>query len=194
MKSQKYILNILVIGILTIGAMWFALKDNYQIILDNKKLVARMQKYKNEVIRNYEVETGDLFSPANLIRIMSDEMDAHIQGLSRESDKIKNLKKKEEIISFLNGVSKTIVKFYEAQKQCIDMKNIFVEKMESTIGIKTFYQSLTRGYIPCGGEGFVISDIDGNVAKLVTRIGFSLANWQEDIIKGWMSDKRSASV
>lgn len=167
---------------------------NYQVIIDNKKLVARMQKYKNEVIRNYQVETGNLFSPANLIRTMSDEMDAHISGLSRETDKARNIKKKEELISFLNGVSETIDKFYEAQNQCIDIKNIFIEKMESTIGMKMFYQSMTRGYLPCGGEGFVVSDVDGNVAKLVTRIGFSLANWQEDIIKGWMSDKRSASV
>ena len=167
---------------------------NYGIIIDNKKLVARMQKYKNEIIRNYQVETGDLFSPENLIKVMSDEMDTHIKELSRETDKARNIKKKKEMISFLESVSKTIDKFYEAQNRCIELKNIFIEKMESTIGMKMFYQSMSRGYIPCGGEGFVVSDVDGNVAKLVTRIGFSLANWQEDIIKGWMSDKRSSSI
>lgn len=167
---------------------------NFELIINNKNLVARMQKYKNEIIRSYQVETGDYFSPNNLIKIMMDEADAHINKLSLESAKKKSLSKKEELKSFLESVSDTIEKFYEAQQKCIDLKNIFVEKMESTIGIKTFYQSLTRGYIPCGGEGFVISDVDGNVAKLVTRIGFSLANWQEDIIKGWMSDKRSSSI
>ncbi|MBP3853889.1 MAG: flippase-like domain-containing protein [Erysipelotrichaceae bacterium] len=34
MKTRNYILNILVIALLTIGALWFALKDNYQTILD----------------------------------------------------------------------------------------------------------------------------------------------------------------
>ena len=35
MKNQKMIVNILVIVLLTVGALWFALKDNYQIILES---------------------------------------------------------------------------------------------------------------------------------------------------------------
>ena len=33
MKSHKYILNILLIVCLTVMALWFALKDNYQVVL-----------------------------------------------------------------------------------------------------------------------------------------------------------------
>lgn len=33
MKSHKYILNILLIVCLTVIALWFALKDNYQVVL-----------------------------------------------------------------------------------------------------------------------------------------------------------------
>lgn len=33
MKQHKYVLNILVILILTLGALWFALKDNYETVL-----------------------------------------------------------------------------------------------------------------------------------------------------------------
>lgn len=35
MKTRRYLLNILLVLVLTLGAMWFALKDNYQIILDS---------------------------------------------------------------------------------------------------------------------------------------------------------------
>ena len=35
MKKQKYIWNILLILVLTLGALWFALKDNYQIVLSS---------------------------------------------------------------------------------------------------------------------------------------------------------------
>lgn len=35
MKKQKYVWNILLILLLTIGALWFALKDNYQIVLNS---------------------------------------------------------------------------------------------------------------------------------------------------------------
>lgn len=167
---------------------------NYTTILENKKLVARMQKYKNDVIRNYQVEIGNYFSPASIKKLMYDEANAHIETLSRDSAKQKSAHDRDALQDFLTSASKTIETFYEAQQLCIELKNIFIERMESTIGMRMFYQSLTRGYIPCKGEGFVVSDIDGNVAKLVTRIKFSLYNWQEDIVKGWTSEKRESSI
>ena len=35
MKNHKYILNIVLILVLTLGALWFALKDNYQVVLSS---------------------------------------------------------------------------------------------------------------------------------------------------------------
>ena len=34
-------------------------------------------------------------------------------------------------------------------------------------------------------EGFAVSDIDGNVVKLVDRGEFSFANFSPDVQKGW---------
>lgn len=35
MKKQRYVWNILLILLLTVGALWFALRDNYQIVMDS---------------------------------------------------------------------------------------------------------------------------------------------------------------
>jgi len=166
---------------------------HYEMIIQNKKVVARMQKYKNEIIRQHEVELGDYFSAQNLKAIMVDEINSHIAGLSRSNDIARNEKARDALAQFLDDTADAIEKFYNVQALCVELKNMFIKKMEKSVGMRMFYQSLTRGYIPCGGEGFVVSDAEGNVAKLVTRIGFSLANWQQDIIKGWMSDKRENS-
>lgn len=175
---------------------------NFELIISDKKLVSRMQKYKNKVIRDYHVEVGDLMSPSQLINQLLGEEDAHIESLTRESFKEASRKKKESFKKFLEGISVTLDKLYQVQEKMVDLKNIFVERIEKALrspdnpngSLRTFYQSLSRGYIPCGGEGFVISDVDGNVTKLVSRLDFSLSNWQEDIIKGWMTDKRSSSI
>ena len=34
MKKSKYVLNVLVILLLTLAGVWFALKDNYRQVLD----------------------------------------------------------------------------------------------------------------------------------------------------------------
>ena len=34
MKKSKYVLNFLIIFLLTIGVLWFALKDNYREVLE----------------------------------------------------------------------------------------------------------------------------------------------------------------
>lgn len=49
----------------------------------------------------------------------------------------------------------------------------------------TFYKSRTKGYIPSEGEGIAMSDMDGNIVKIVDRSTFSSYNRDPDIMSGF---------
>lgn len=49
----------------------------------------------------------------------------------------------------------------------------------------TYYKSRTKGYIPAEGEGIAMSDMDGNIVKIVDRSTFSSYNRDPDIMSGF---------
>lgn len=53
----------------------------------------------------------------------------------------------------------------------------------------TFYKSRTKGYIPSEGEGIAMSDMDGNIVKIVDRSTFSSFNRDPDILSGFSHDE-----
>ena len=49
----------------------------------------------------------------------------------------------------------------------------------------TFYRSRTKGYFPAEGEGIAMSDMNGNIVKIVDRSSFSSYNRDPDIMSGF---------
>ena len=76
--------------------------------------------------------------------------------------------------------------YYSLQKA----KNILIKRLSTASFVKTFLKT-TDGWKVTGQEGFVASDELGlNSIKLVDRLEFSYANFNQDVIKGWESDFR----
>ena len=67
----------------------------------------------------------------------------------------------------------------------VDMKYVIIAKLNTVGGIKTLLKT-TKGFEVTGQEGFVAIDHYGkNALKIVDRMGFSLANFSDQYIKGW---------
>ena len=67
----------------------------------------------------------------------------------------------------------------------VDMKYVIIAKLNKVEGIKTLLKT-TKGFEVTGQEGFVAIDHYGkNALKIVDRMGFSLANFSDQYIKGW---------
>lgn len=78
--------------------------------------------------------------------------------------------------------------YFEVQSAVTSIKNIFIDVLNSSLGMNMYYEKNVKdkkSMLPCKGEGYVITDDEGNVAKLVNRLDFSLANFDDDIVKGW---------
>ena len=65
------------------------------------------------------------------------------------------------------------------------LKLIFIKKLNNISTFETFLLTKDGKYIQTGDEGFAISDMYGNVVKLVDRYEFSFANFSPNITKGW---------
>ena len=50
---------------------------------------------------------------------------------------------------------------------------------------ETYLQTNSNRFINTGQEGFAVSDITGNIVKLVDRYEFSYAKFSPEIKKGW---------
>ena len=76
--------------------------------------------------------------------------------------------------------------YYSLQKA----KNMLIKRLSKASFVKTFLKT-TDGWKVTGQEGFVASDkLGANSVKLVDRLEFSYANFNDDVIKGWQSDFR----
>jgi len=65
-----------------------------------------------------------------------------------------------------------------------------IKRLSKASFVKTFLKT-REGWEVTGQEGFVASDKLGvNSVKLVDRLEFSYANFNQDVIKGWQSDFR----
>ena len=158
----------------------------YTELISDQKIVALMQKWKNQVIRSTRTETSYMDSDS-IINFIGAVYDTEIEKKKSEKGKADWRAKKEAMISNLRDKADVIDELYDAQSICIGIKNKLVSKLDNGLKspLASYYQSRTKGFIPCGGEGYVVSDIEGNVAKLVSRVDFSYNNWDDDIIKGF---------
>ena len=66
-----------------------------------------------------------------------------------------------------------------------ELKHLFLEKLNDIGKFQTFLKMKEGGTRKTGQEGFAVSDINGNVIKLVSRPEFSYANFSGDVLKGW---------
>ena len=163
-----------------------------QSIQDDEEL----QLYLN-TFENFEIKSKGTQLAADSATYVSELMDWVAARYDKEIAAKKQLKtqeayaaKKAAAVAKLQQLEASLRSVIEAQQDIIRIKELIIKKLNIFSSFKTLIRTLDRGYVPVGQEGFAVSDAEGNVQKLVSRLEFSFNNFSKDVIKGWMSDKR----
>lgn len=159
-------------------------KDFYYKAIEDKDYKGSLDIYRNVIIR-----TGSQGVKAKgFFDWITERLDKEIEKKKTEKGKIAWENKKQEVLSLLT--EDELDQIFDVQKEIIDIKEFFIHKLDNLSTIKTYLKYTNGNYIPANAEGYAISDVDGNVQKMVSRLEFSKANFSQDIAKGWTSEKR----
>ncbi len=169
----------------------FLLRDaSYNNIVSHSAIIELVEKFDNSRIRS---EVG-LSDPKGFIEefkaFVMAEAEKKAASLKKEASKAAKIEKGKEICDFIEENRTTFEKIYEVKNQVVELKEFFIRKLNKLGSFRTFVRHIDRGFLPCGQEGYAVSDIDGNIQKFVSRIEFSHNNFSKEIVKGWMSDRR----
>lgn len=169
----------------------FLLSDtSYNTIVSHSAIIELVEKFDNFRIRS---EVG-LSDPKGFIEefkaFVMAEAEKKAAALKKEASKAAKIEKGREICDFIETNRNTFEKIYEVKNQVVELKEFFIKKLNKLGSFRTFVRHIDKGFLPCGQEGYAVSDIDGNIQKFVSRIEFSHNNFSKEIVKGWMSDRR----
>ena len=163
---------------------------SYNDIVSHSAIIELVEKFDNSRIRS---EVG-LSDPKGFIEdfkaFVMAEAEKKAATLKKEASKAAKIEKGKEICDFIEKNRSTFEKIYEVKNQVVELKEFFIKKLNKLGSFRTFVRHIDKGFLPCGQEGYAVSDIDGNIQKFVSRIEFSHNNFSKEIVKGWMSDKR----
>ena len=163
-----------------------------ETISSNSDLKLYLSTFENYEIKNFATQLAKPATEylADLVVWVKARFDKEIEAKKQPKTKEAYEAKKLEALNMLDSMKEDLVSLVEAQKLVVEIKEAIIKKMNNLGRFKTLINTLDRGYLPVGQEGFAINDSDGNIHKLVSRLEFSFNNFSKDVIKGWMSDKR----
>jgi hypothetical protein len=147
-------------------------------------------------LQNHKVDKNEPIIPEQFVR----ELHAWItQRMRKEYLGLSNLKTKQGRLKKAGNIknqSKELHDIAEANEdvfyqiaKCIslavEIKQELINKMEEANRFITMVEKRDGTFNKTGGEGFVVSDVDGNFVKLVDRSAFSHFNRSPDVVKGF---------
>lgn len=161
--------------------------EGYEKLVSNEIIVLLLNTYRNYIIKESNRQFPDIQGLKEWIIARGEK-----EKEKKKTDKGKASveAKTQGLISVIDKNNDLILRIYEAQEFATTLKEMFISKLNSLSSMKSFVSHISQGYIATSGEGFAVSDIDGNVYKLVSRLEFSRNNFSKEIIKGWQSEKR----
>lgn len=154
-------------------------KDEYERIISDEKVCQILDRYRNILIRQGK-ETATYEGLKEHIENLAQ---ADIESKRTERGKKSTAERWEAIKEAL--VPELLDKIYDLQGWMVAVKEILISKENGLQTIKSFYLTRNSGIIPAAGEGYAVSDPNGNIQKFVSRLGFSAANFSDDVIKGF---------
>ena len=164
-----------------------------QTIRDNSDLKLYISTFENYEIKSFSTQFAktSIEYVEDLTRWVAARFDKEIA--SKKTAKAQEAYKaaKEKAVALILKLKPDLVTLVDAQKLIVEIKEAVIKKMNKLGSFRTLISTLDRGYLPVGQEGFAINDSEGNIHKLVSRLEFSFNNFSKDVVKGWMSDKRS---
>jgi hypothetical protein len=162
-------------------------KDTFNEISENEERLIRVKAFINSKIRQGERIRNPSVFVDDLISYIDDFYQKEIDKKKTESGKKATIDKKEVIMRYFNKTPKSqIVALFTLYNLIIDAKHMIISKLDKAKRIGTFLKT-ADGYQVTEQEGFVAIDHLGkNAVKLIDRLGFSRANFDQKYIKGWM--------
>lgn len=92
----------------------------------------------------------------------------------------------QELADLIDNNKSTITNIVEAINIAANIKmSMWAGLKQAKNDYSTFYRSRTKGYFPAEGEGIAMSDMNGNIVKIVDRSSFSSYNRDPDIMSGF---------
>jgi len=157
----------------------------YTKTLENKNLIALFNIFQNSLIKVGKI----IDDPDGYI----EEFKEFIQNRAlKEADKRKTEKGKEGVMTsfatFVDDIDQNHNTWFimvHIITEITKLKEMFIKKLNNIGQFQTYLKMKEGGLRNTNQEGFAVSDIDGNVVKLVSRSEFSYANFSPEVQKGW---------
>jgi hypothetical protein len=176
-------------SITSIKGQLLELASFLDFIAEDKPLQTYLTTFHNTLVKSGVDEYPADYS-SQLTAWVTAAFEKQAASKKRAVTKQAYIAKGEEQVALIAAHGDDIESLLMTQKQIMELKELFIQKLRHLAPMQSFVQHLDKGYVSTGGEGFTASDINGNITKLVSRLEFSRNNFSKDVVKGWMSDRR----
>lgn len=171
---------------------------DYDLLVNNTDFI----NFYVMTLQNNKVDKSELIDPETFVdelhKWVTGKMRKEYQGLEklktkagRDKKRISLDDKSKDLHTIIETNEPLLHKIAEALYIAADVKNQFITKLNSVNKWVNKVET-TFGMKDTNGEGFMVSDVDGNFVKLVDRSAFSYFNRNPDVIKGF--DARRGST
>ena len=171
---------------------------DYDLLVNNTDFI----NFYVMTLQNNKVDKSELIDPETFVdelhKWVTSKMRKEYQGLEklktkagRDKKRISLDDKSKDLHTIIETNEPLLHKIAEALYIAADIKNQFITKLNSVNKWVNKVET-TFGMKDTNGEGFMVSDVDGNFVKLVDRSAFSYFNRSPDVIKGF--DARRGST
>ena len=171
---------------------------DYDLLVNNTDFI----NFYVMTLQNNKVDKSELIDPETFVdelhKWVTGKMRKEYQGLEklktkagRDKKRISLDDKSKDLHTIIETNEPLLHKIAEALYIAADVKNQFITKLNSVNKWVNKIET-TFGMKDTNGEGFMVSDVDGNFVKLVDRSAFSYFNRSPDVIKGF--DARRGST
>jgi hypothetical protein len=159
--------------------------SNYNIILSDKELISLFNIFQNSLIRdNITIQETEQYVDG-FKEFLNKRFKKEILLKKTEKSQDALRKRLNDILTNIQDNKDTFEAILTLILRITEFKNIFIKKLNNIGKFETFLETNEGKFIKTGDEGFAVSDIHGNVVKLVDRYEFSFANFSSTIKKGW---------
>lgn len=171
---------------------------DYDLLVNNTDFI----NFYVMTLQNNKVDKSELIDPETFVdelhKWVTGKMNKEYKGLEklktkagRDKKRISLDDKSKDLHTIIETNEPLLHKIAEALYIAADVKNQFITKLNSVNKWVNKVET-TFGMKDTNGEGFMVSDVDGNFVKLVDRSAFSYFNRSPDVIKGF--DARRGST
>ena len=161
-------------------------RSTFDGITENEELLTRVKTFVNVKVRAGEKVKDPSKFVSELMDYIYGYYQKEIDKLKTEKGKASREERRKDVLSYFSNTDKSqIVSLFELYNLIVDAKLTIIRKLDRAKNVGTFLKT-ADGYKVTEQEGFVAIDRVGkNAVKLVDRLAFSNANFNDEYIKGW---------